>query len=707
MKIILADPCGFCYGVKRAVEIAEGAVNSLPAATLGPLIHNPQFTDELAAKGVGCKDSLDQFSEGETVIFRSHGVGPDIYEQAIEKNLKILDATCPNVKTSQHKAQQAFEEGYLPIIIGEKNHPEVKSILAFAGKNGIIIESKEDIGEVPPVSKYCVIIQTTFELAKFEEILQALQAARPGEYRVERTICLATKERQNAAAKLAAEVDAFIVIGGRNSANTRHLTELVSAICPRCYQIETAAELSSEMFQGCRKIGISAGASTPERIIKEAVKAMENMEINKVEGNEFEAMLDASMEDYGVHPGKLVTGKVIQVDKEGVYISFGYRREGLIAWADWAMDANPEELMGTVNVGDEVEAVVVPGSTTEEFIRLSKIRAEKEAAWKTVEPLAEGEKRPATVTVLRVIKARGRDKDSDKPKQVVGLAVAVEGVEGFMPASHVELRHIDDFTPYVGKELEAEIIEVNPEKKRIVVSRRDLLKAEKAQKHQEWLANREARIAAAREARAAREAAAYEEIVEGEVYEGKVVKVAEFGLFVEVIEGLVGLVHNTELSYDRSVKAEDVAKEGDMVKVFVKKVDKENHRVSLSIKATQEDPWVAAAAGFQVGDMVEGTVERFLPFGALVRLNDKVEGMIHVSELADTRVEKPEDVLKIGQVVTPMIIKIDQAKRKIGLSLTRAKKDEEKAEMKAYMDGNTEDNFSNNAMAEQLEGLNK
>ena len=409
MKVIVADPCGFCYGVKRAVEIAEGAVNSLPAATLGPMIHNPQFTEELAAKGVGCKDSLEDFAPGETVIFRSHGVGPEIYEQAIEKNLKILDATCPNVKTSQRKAQQAFEDGYLPIIVGEKNHPEVKSILAFAGKNAIIIERKEDIGEVPFVSKYCVIIQTTFELAKFEEILQALQAARPGEYRVERTICLATRQRQDAAAKLAREVDAFIVIGGRNSANTRHLTELVSTLCPRCFQI------------------ISAGASTPERIIKEAVKAMENMEINKVEGNEFEAMLDESMEGYGVHPGKLVTGKVIQVDKEGVYISFGYRREGLIAWADWAADANPDELVDTVKVGDEVEAVVVPGSTNEEFIRLSKIRAEKEAAWKTVEPLAEGEKRPATVTVLRVIKARGRDKDSDKPKQVVGLAVAVEG----------------------------------------------------------------------------------------------------------------------------------------------------------------------------------------------------------------------------------------------------------------------------------------
>lgn len=706
MEIIVADPCGFCYGVKRAVQIAESAAENLPAATLGPLIHNAQFTEELARKGVACKGSLEDFAPGETVVFRSHGVAPEVYQEAEAKNLTILDATCPSVRLSQKKAAQAAADGYLPIIIGEKNHPEVKSILAFAGKNGMIIECKRDIGEVPFTSRYCVIIQTTFELAKFEEILTCLQEARPGEYRVERTICTATKERQTAAAELARQVDAFIVIGGKNSANTRHLTELVSTICPRCYQIETAEELSPEMFPGCRKVGITAGASTPDRIIKEAVIVMENMENKKMEGNDFAAMLDASMEDFGVHPGKLVTGKISQVDKDGVYIAFGYTRDGLITWNDWALDANVDELMASLKIGDEVEAVVVPGTTSEDFVRLSKIRAEKEAAWKTVAELPEGEKRPATVKVLRVIKARNRDRNADKPKQVVGLAVAVEGVEGFMPASHVELRHIDDFTPYVGKELEAEIIEVDPAKKRIVVSRRDLLKAEKAAKHQEWLANREARIAAAKEARAAKEEAAYEQIVEGEIYEGKVVKVADFGLFVEVIDGLVGLVHNSELSYDRSVKAGDVAAEGDMVKVFVKKVDKENHRVSLSIKATLEDPWVAAASAFQEGDIVQGTVERFLPFGALVKLNDKVEGMIHVSELADTRVEKPEDVLQLGQIVEPMIIKIDRAHRKIGLSLTRAKKNEENAELNAYMN-NGDESFANNAMAEQLEGLNK
>ena len=193
--------------------------------------------------------------------------------------------------------------------------------------------------------------------------------------------------------------------------------------------------------------------------------------------NEFVAMLDAAIESYGVHPGKLVTGKVIQVDKEGVYISFGYRREGLIFWDDWAVDANLDELIGTINVGDEVEAVVVPSSASEEFIRLSKIRAEKEAAWKNVQELPQGEKRLTKVKVLRVITGRSScSKDPVKNKRIAGLAVAVEGVEGFMPASHVELHHIDDFTPYVGKEMEAEIIEIDFKKKRIIVSRRDLLR---------------------------------------------------------------------------------------------------------------------------------------------------------------------------------------------------------------------------------------
>ena len=671
MEIKIAEYCGFCYGVKRAVEMAEkAAADRVNGATLGPLIHNPQFIAELEAKGITCKDDLDQFTAGETVIFRSHGVGPEVYEKAEAKQLNIIDATCPNVRMAQKKAFQAAQDGYLPIIVGEKNHPEVKSIKKWAGENAIVVEYLKDISEVPQKDKYAVIIQTTFELQKFEEILAALQKEREGEYRVERTICLATSQRQNAAMKLAGEVDAFIVIGGRNSANTRHLYELVANKCPKAYHIETAAELEQEMFRDCIKIGITAGASTPDRLIKEAIVAMENMD--------FESLL-AQSEEVNVYPGKIVEATVIQLDKDGVYVDFGYMREGIVTYPEWSLTETAEELMATIKVGDKVEVKVIPGTSKDDFVRMSKIKAERDAAWKNVAELAEGEKRAATVKVIRIIK--------NKAKNIVGLAVAVEGVEGFMPASHVELKRVEDFTGYVGQELEAEIIEVDLEKKRIVVSRRDLLKAEKEAKAKAWKEAKEARIAAAKEARAAAEEAAYASVEEGTTVPGKVVKIAEFGLFVEVGAGLVGLVHNTELSWNRNAKAEDVAAVGDEVEVFIKKIDRENKRVALSIKATQEDPWKVEAGKLNIGDIVEVQVLRFLPFGAIVKISDKVEGLVHISEIAEERIAKADDVLEAGQIVKAQVVKMDLEGKKVGLSIVKAAQAAEQAEYSSYLNG--------------------
>ena len=671
MEIKIAEYCGFCYGVKRAVEMAEkAAADRINGATLGPLIHNPQFIAELEAKGIACKDDLDQFTAGETVIFRSHGVGPEVYEKAEAKQLNIIDATCPNVRMAQKKAFQAAQDGYLPVIVGEKNHPEVKSIKKWAGENAIVVEYLKDISEVPQKDKYAVIIQTTFELQKFEEILVALQKEREGEYRVERTICLATSQRQNAAMKLAGEVDAFIVIGGRNSANTRHLYELVASKCPKAYHIETAAELEQEMFRDCIKIGITAGASTPDRLIKEAIVAMENMD--------FESLL-AQSEEVNVYPGKIVEATVIQLDKDGVYVDFGYMREGIVTYPEWSLTETAEELMATIKVGDKVEVKVIPGTSKDDFVRMSKIKAERDAAWKNVAELAEGEKRAATVKVIRIIK--------NKAKNIVGLAVAVEGVEGFMPASHVELKRVEDFTGYVGQELEAEIIEVDLEKKRIVVSRRDLLKAEKEAKAKAWKEAKEARIAAAKEARAAAEEAAYASVEEGTTVPGKVVKIAEFGLFVEVGAGLVGLVHNTELSWNRNAKAEDVAAVGDEVEVFIKKIDRENKRVALSIKATQEDPWKVEAGKLNIGDIVEVQVLRFLPFGAIVKISDKVEGLVHISEIAEERIAKADDVLEAGQIVKAQVVKMDLEGKKVGLSIVKAAQAAEQAEYSSYLNG--------------------
>ena len=671
MEIKIAEYCGFCYGVKRAVEMAEKAAEEkVNGATLGPLIHNPQFIAELESKGIACKEDLQDFTAGETVIFRSHGVGPEIYQKAEEMQLDIIDATCPNVRMAQKKAFQAAQDGFYPVIVGEKNHPEVKSIKKWAGENAIVVECIEDISNVPQKDKYAVIIQTTFELQKFEEILAELQKVRQGEYRVERTICLATSQRQNAAIKLASEVDAFIVIGGRNSANTRHLYELVATKCAKAYHIETAAELDSEMFRDCIKIGITAGASTPDRLIKEAIIAMENMD--------FESLL-AQSEEVNVYPGKIVEATVIQLDKDGVYVDFGYMREGIVTYPEWSLTETAEELMATIKVGDKVEVKVIPGTSKDDFVRMSKVKAERDAAWKNVAELAEGEKRAASVKVIRIIK--------NKAKNIVGLAVAVEGVEGFMPASHVELKRVEDFTGYVGQEMEAEIIEVDLEKKRIVVSRRDLLKAEKEAKAKAWKEAKEARIAAAKEARAAAEEAAYASVEEGTTVAGKVVKVAEFGLFVEVGAGLVGLVHNTELSWNRNAKAEEVAQVGDEVEVFIKKIDRENKRVALSIKATQEDPWKVEAGKLNVGEIVEVEVLRFLPFGAIVKISDKVEGLVHISEIAEERIAKADDVLEAGQIVKAQVLKMDLEGKKIGLSIVKAAQAAEQAEYSSYLNG--------------------
>ncbi len=668
MEIKLADPCGFCFGVKRAVDLAFTAgKKKIHGATLGPLIHNPQLCAELAEQGIACKDTLEQFDAAETVIIRSHGVGPEVYAEAKAKGLPVIDATCPFVRAAQQKAAKATRDGYLPIIVGEKNHPEIKSILKWAGKTAICVEYIEDITDIPRKDKYAVIIQTTFELQKFEEILAALQKERPGEYRVERTICTATAERQQAAIKLAAEVDAFVVIGGRNSANTRHLYDLVSKVCPVAYHIETADELEPAMLSNYPTIGITAGASTPDRLIKEAIIAMENENF---------AELLKQQEEVEIYTGKVVEATVIQLDKDGVYVSFGYQKDGFVPYHEWEQGADAEELKNTIKPGDVVEVKVVAASGKSDFIQMSKIKAERDAAWKTVAELAEGEKRPATVKVLRIIKNR--------TKNIVGLAVAVEGVEGFMPASHVELKRVEDFTPYIGKELEAEIIEVDLEKKRIVVSRRDLLRA----KREEYFAARAARIQAAREARAAAEEEAFNSIEEGIIVTGKVTKIVEFGLFVEIKKGLVGLVHNTELSWNRNAKAEDVAQVGDEIEVYIKNIDREARRVALSIKATQEDPWTAKAKQLHVGEIVECQIVRILSFGAIAKITDRIEGLIHISEIAEERVEKVEDVLEVGQVVKAEILKIDLEAKKISLSIVRAKHAAEEAEYSSYLDNN-------------------
>ena len=657
MEIYVADPCGFCYGVKRAVDIAHTPIKGYndSIATLGELVHNPRVVKKLEQQGVLCKEKLADFSAGDVVIFRSHGVGPDVYAEAQQRGLHVVDATCPHVLKAQKTAAELASEGRFVIIIGEKRHPEVQSIKAWAGQDSLVIETSDDLVSLPVKDKYGVVSQTTFEAEKFNLLLRMAQEKCPGDYKVVRTICTATADRQGAARELAGKVDVFFVFGGKNSANTRHLYDIAASLNPRSYHLQDASEITASMLAGAGKIGITAGASTPQEIIEEAIGTMETME-----------SLLGEQESMKLHIGMIVEATVVAVTSDEVVVDFGYQSEGSVAFDQWTLGGTKETVAPTVKVGDKVTLKVIASENQDGLVVLSRTKAEADQAWlKLPEQLAEV--KTVTVKGLRAVKG--------------GLTVSYNGLTGFIPASHLDLKHVDDVKEYEGKELEVALLEINPEKKRLVFSRKNVLREERAAKNQAYKEERARREEERHEALEK----AFETFHEGETVEGTIKSIVDFGMFVEIAPFVQGLVHISEISWDRSVKPADLYKVGDKVNVYIKGLDQEKGRISLSIKALQEDPWEAAAKDIKVGDVVTGKVVRFLPFGAIVKLNEENEGMIHISEIAEQRIEKPEDVLELGQEVKVKVLRVDTEHKKIALSITKAKEDAEKAEMRQYL----------------------
>lgn len=657
MKIIVSDSCGFCYGVKRAVKIARDAAKEYnnTVATLGELVHNPRVIADLQKEGIDCKNNVQEFAAESAIIIRSHGVGPDIYAQAEAKKLKIIDATCPHVLLAQKKAKQLADEGRFVIIIGEKKHPEVQSIKAWAGENSLVVETVEEVVNVPAKDSYGVVCQTTFETAKFETILTALRNAYSADYRVEKTICTATADRQDAAKKMAREVDAVIVLGGYKSANTRHLLEVVKDINPRSYHVESAKEISPEMLENVNILGITAGASTPQEIIKEAMVNMETME--------------SLLEEKGsvqLHIGMVVEATVVAITGEEVVVDFGYQSEGAVAFDQWALGGTRETVASEVNVGDKAILKVTSSENQDGLVVMSKLKAVADEAWTKIPELLETSK-VLDVKGLKAVKG--------------GLTVSVANVTGFIPASHLDLKRIENIRDYEGKDMQVEVLEFSPEKKRLVLSRREVLKRERSASGHAYREEKAAKMAERKE----EETKSLASLVEGSTIKGIVKSVVDFGLFVEVAPYLQGLVHVSELSWEKGIKPADFYKVGQEVDVYVKAIDVENARVSLSIKHLLEDPWQAAFAAIKEGDIIDGKVIRFLPFGAIVHINDKVEGMVHVSEIASERINKPEDVLKLNEDVRVKVLNIDAKHKKVGLSIIKAKEDAESKDVSQYI----------------------
>ena len=637
-NIRVAESAGFCFGVKRAIEMAYEAIGVEPKLySYGQLIHNKTVTDDLASKGLEIVESLDGLTEG-TLLIRSHGVGKALYDEAEAKGLKILDGTCPFVKKIHNIVHDKLAEGLGIIIVGDGTHPEVIGINGWCENAAVILEDEEaaKTKEIPEKEKYAVVVQTTFRQAKFDKILEILQD-RGVNMEVHNTICSATEKRQTEAEELSKTVDKMIVIGGKNSSNTQKLVEICAKNCGNTVHIETICDLVLNNFGKDDKIGITAGASTPPAIIKEVVvtmsEALENA-VQNLEGSEeatFEQMLEESL--VTLHTGDVVKGTVIQVVNEEVSVNLGFKSDGIIARGEFSSDPTviPSK---TVQPGDEIEVFVVRVNDGDGNVMLSRKRIEAQKGIEEIEA-AYNDKAVVTGTVTNVVKG--------------GLIAVVNGVNVFIPSSQVSNRFIEDLSVFNGQELEFNIIEVDRVKRRFIGGRKALVEQEIA----------------------AKRAALFETIQAGSRVNGTVSRLTDFGAFVD-LGGVDGLIHISEMSWGRISNPKEVLKEGQEVEVFVLDVDKEKGKISLSLKDADKNPWKLAAEKYAVGSIVEGKVVRMVPFGAFVELEPGVDGLVHISQIANKHVVKPEDELKVGEIINVKVLEVNPEQKKISLSKRQA-----------------------------------
>lgn len=623
MKVILAKTAGFCFGVKRAVDTVYQELSRQdggPIYTYGPIIHNEEVIRDMKKQGVivlKSEEELDAVTDG-TVIIRSHGVEKRIYDKLVEKHISIVDATCPYVKKIHKIVEKESGQGNAVIIIGDPKHPEVQGIRGWAGKDAAIVQNTEDIEKlsIKNDKKVCVVAQTTFNYKKFQDLVEIIRE-KSYDIVVLNTICNATKERQTEARRIAEEADAMIVIGGKHSSNTQKLFEICAKACNDTYYIQTLDDLNWNQLGSVETVGITAGASTPNKIIEE---------VQKMSELSFEQMLDESFKT--IHNGEVVEGTVIDVKPDEIILNIGYKADGIITKNEYSNDSSLD-LTTAVSVGDAMTVKVLKVNDGEGQVLLTYKRL---AAEKSNERLKEAfeNKEVLKATVTQILGG--------------GLCAEVEGVRVFIPASLVSDSYEKDLSKYDGKEIEFVISEFNPRRNRVIGDRRQLLVAERAEKQRELFARLQV----------------------GDTIEGVVKNVTDFGAFVD-LGGVDGLLHISEMSWGRVENPKKVFKVGDNLKVLVKDIN--DTKVALSLKFPETNPWAHASEDFAVGSVITGRVARMTDFGAFVELAPGVDALLHVSQISRAHVDKPSDVLSIGQQIQAKIVDLNEADKKISLSM--------------------------------------
>ena len=634
MSITLAKSAGFCFGVSRAVETVEKvAQEGKLVATLGPIIHNRHVVQRFEQMGVRVIASPEEAQPGTTVIIRSHGVSREVLQRLQKRGVEIMDATCPFVSRIHGIVSKAEAEGVLPVIIGTRNHAEVEGIAGWCD-HCQVFETPEELeewvnnGNISSDLPVCMVCQTTSTESLWKKCCEIAKKQFTN-LKIYDTICRATEFRQGEAAELSLICDAMVVVGDPKSSNTGRLAMICREHCKKVVLVDNATELDAAFFQGATHVGITAGASTPAWIIKEVNKTMsEIMNVEAVQEENFDELLEQSLKT--LNTGDKVIGTVVGIGNTEVQVELGTKHAGYIPYDEVSADptVKPEDVL---KVGDEIEVFVVRVNDQEGTVQLSRKKLEGMKIWDDMAAWAE-EKATVEGTITEENKG--------------GLVATVKGIRVFIPASQSGVAKGGDMAAEVGKTVQLKITEVNRARRRVIGSIR-------AVNSEERKANREK---------------IWAEIEEGKKYQGVVKSLTSYGAFVD-IGGVDGMVHVSELSWNRVKNPAEVVKVGDEIEVFVISFDAEKKKISLGYKTSEMNPWNQFMTKYQVGDVVDAKIVKLMTFGAFAEILPGVDGLIHISQIANKRIGKPEDVLAEGQEVQVKITDVDAENKRISLSI--------------------------------------
>ena len=688
MKILLAKNSGFCFGVRRAVEMAEQcAAECGTVYTYGNIIHNESVVHELAEKGVHSVENIESLNAGDTLIIRAHGAPPVVYDACEKANIRLIDATCPYVKRIHKIVQKAAEDGSTVLIAGKADHPEVIGIRGWAGGDALVFETAADAKNLPQMKKAVLVAQTTLPETTFRDIIHEIELQQDSSCALEvcNTICDTTRARQSEAEEISRLSTRMLVLGSKSSANTQKLVEISKKHCKNTENLESSEKLLLDNLLSNDIIGIVAGASTPDRMIREVLQVMSEQEKTTIETIEAEAPAEevvvpqatqvteevvAAVEepkptvkakeepkpehedssDFAsafektmtrIHNGQVLEGTVISVVDGEVFVNIGYKSDGVIPMGELSSDSDvkAEDLF---HEGDTIEVEVTKVNDGDGNVLLSRKNVESKKLWDELLSQENIEEKIFEAVGKEVVKG--------------GLIADISGIRAFVPASQVSTRYIENLNEFVGKPMRLKVLEVDRQRKRIVASQKQVLLAEAAaEKHAKW-----------------------EQLVVGSKVTGIVRRIADFGAFVD-IGGIDGLVHVTDAAWGRVKHPSDVFAIGQEIEVLILNVDVEKERVSLGYKQLQPKPWMLAGEKYAVGSIVEGKVVRIVPFGAFVALESTIDGLIHISQVSVHRIAKVEDELKVGDVVRCKVLEVSPEAKRISLSRKEALLEEDPA----------------------------